>query len=140
MVQAGRKHIDLSYLAGYFDGEGCICYSAETNGVRVEVTNTYPLVLEEFMVRFGGSIYRPDGRRVKGPKYRPCWRWYVCGEKALVFLAAMKEHLVEKSPQARLVLDRRASGMAKADRESLESDLKLMKRLFHDHDEHHAAD
>ena len=89
-----------SYIAGFFDGEGCI--SITKNGsITLGVVNTGLPVLQEFVKYFGGSI---TNRKQKINKQQFVWRVY--GITAVEFLDIMVRNnlLVEKKEQAELTL------------------------------------
>ena len=93
--------MDIHYLAGFFDGEGCICITEKTDkeakrgiGYRiiVDVSQKKPEVLELFKERWGGSIL--NGKR--------CKRWTVYSENALSALIDLAPYLQIKRQQAEL--------------------------------------
>ena len=53
--------MDNSYIAGLFDGEGCITtYNNHGDGLRLQIsiTNSYKPVLEEIAAIHGGTVNR----------------------------------------------------------------------------------
>lgn len=103
----------LEYLAGLFDGEGCIkacnyankkkCGSYRYWGIRVEVANTELKLVECFKERFGGCIYTiPDNRK---PQYKVLYRWCLPSQLARDFLEAIEPYLLgSKKKQAQLAV------------------------------------
>jgi len=94
---------DAAYLAGHFDGEGCITMAKRKRGfkLRCSVTATYHPVLEYYQSLFRGSIH-PAGDFVNKPK----WMWVLSGYSAtMFFLDTLLPFLREKRPQAQLALD-----------------------------------
>ena len=90
---------DLAYVAGFFDGEGCI--SITKNGaVDVRIINTAHNVLVKLQSVFGGSITERS-QRVNKKQY--AYSFY--GENAVKFLELVKPYLIEKLPQAETVLE-----------------------------------
>jgi len=94
----------LSYLAGFFDGEGCI---GVTRGhgtsyylLTVSVTNTKREVLEIYRHVFGGSIVKT--KREVG--HKDCYVWKVQSRKAELFLIAMHGRLMLKREQLETAL------------------------------------
>ena len=63
-IQNGRtrSQLDLSWAAGFVDGEGC--FYIDRGFPRISITQKYPEVLERFQKIFNeGKIYkRPDGQ------------------------------------------------------------------------------
>ena len=95
--------MNISYLAGFFDGEGCISVSQtpRTSRIRVAVTNTKKEVVEEYYNRFGGSIFLAN--RDDSPQARPQWVWSLAKKSEIQrFLDEVGKHLVLKSEQVKL--------------------------------------
>lgn len=96
--------ISLEYLAGYFDGEGCVSFTkagTKYPSLRIAVATADLEVLQEFFKRFGGSLSKEkqSGRR------RQMYRWYVCGgSRAQEILKELLPFLVAKRPQAELAM------------------------------------
>lgn len=88
------------YLAGLFDGEGCV--GIYSNGVgylacSVQIELKYLPVLEQIAEQFGGYIYSRDSRDTH--------QW--CSRKRSIvenFLTTVAPHLHEKKAQADLAL------------------------------------
>jgi len=113
-----------SYLAGFFDGEGCVSvqFKSSYRGrgpytrlvVSVGGIDRRPLgMLQE---RFGGSV----GRYASGDK-RVIFQWFVSGSSAIPALMVLSKQCVIKAEQARLgleiaqlMLKTRSSGRRKA--------------------------
>jgi hypothetical protein len=100
---------ELSYFAGYFDGEGCI--HARYNHsryftVEVLVTSTYPMVCRSMCRAFGGVVshnrHGNSKTRHKFKNYRNFYRWRIFGTNAIVVLKRLFPFLREKKEQARL--------------------------------------
>lgn len=100
----------LEYLAGFFDGEGCITTRGYERTERekrptirpaVVVTNTNLAVLSEFKRRWNGQIYT----RKALPNHQTCYSWDL-GRFALTekFLLDLLPFLVVKRAQAELML------------------------------------
>ena len=105
---------DLAYLAGFFDGEGCVAAyvlkrpptakSRAVRGTRLYVTaaNTDRRPLDRFAERFGGAVYVSDkgGTRTDGFNRRESFVWMLWGKAAQAALAEMLPFLVVKKAQA----------------------------------------
>lgn len=89
---------DLAYLAGYFDGEGCVSITGRSLSARI--TNTHLPSLVRLQATFGGSIHSP--MPLQGHRQKHQWSTY--GAHAEVFLRAIVPHLHEKKAQAFLAL------------------------------------
>jgi hypothetical protein len=84
---------EISYVAGFFDGEGCISI-AKNGAVDVRITNTSKAVLVKIQTWFGGSI---NNRTQKVNKTQYVYSLY--GDEAIEFLTILKPYLIEKAPQ-----------------------------------------
>ncbi len=85
--------IAAAYLAGYFDGEGCITVDS---GLRLLVTATYPQSCLGLKEAFGGRVVRRTSR----PGEKIQYQWTVYGKKAYAALEAIGNLLHEKRNQA----------------------------------------
>lgn len=72
---------ELEYLAGFFDGDGCVYSTVSFRNRRLEITQAENnvAVLLRFMNQFGGGIYQ-SGRHVIGGRQH-CFRWSLGGER-----------------------------------------------------------
>jgi hypothetical protein len=104
----------LAYLAGFFDGEGCIHISATkpergTKGwsprytLTVSASNTRPIALELLRTRFGGCYKQHNNHRFIGRK--PCWSWSCSSRQAEKALKAMLPYMKIKRVEAELALE-----------------------------------
>jgi hypothetical protein len=85
------------YLAGYFDGEGCIWCDSST---RCSVGNTFPDILEKFHIHFGGSIRR---KNKIAAHHKSAYEWYISGDGARNFVKTLAPFLIEKRDQAMIL-------------------------------------
>lgn len=101
---------ERAYLAGLFDGEGCI-YMQErlqpgqtrfsyTIGIQLSMTD--PSAVRLFHQAFGGRFYNMAGRKAW---HRPLWSWWLGMRGASDFLHSMLPYLQVKKPQAQLALE-----------------------------------
>lgn len=96
----------MAYLAGYFDGEGCVC-TPLINGEQITLTVTINsadrAVLLRLAKRLGGRVLRqvkPKGCARK----RRIYRWCLGGSKAQGCLRKLLPYLVVKHKVAMLAL------------------------------------
>ena len=71
----------LEYLAGFFDGDGCVSCVSNMSGCKLKVSQSYDQaeVLMFFREAFGGSIGRErDGMCLR----KPMRQWQLCGDSA----------------------------------------------------------
>jgi len=110
MEELWKDRETLAYLAGIFDGEGCITsygtprkdhttYSAPS--VSVQVSNNDLEVLVFSQRRLGGKIY---SKGVRKPGYKPQWSWFLRGKEAENCLLELLPYLRIKQSQARIGL------------------------------------
>lgn len=93
-----------TYLAGFFDGEGCVMTRRQANGyweLRLSVGQIDPAPLYLLQGRFGGGIYRKS----RGLLGRQVWAWVTTGNQAAKALEALAPHLIVKRDQVLLALE-----------------------------------
>lgn len=96
--------LDLAYMAGFVDGEGCISVATRLQiylTPTVQVSNTNQAILEWFYTNYGGNI---DVRKDNRPTRKQCNTWRVAGDKARRFLTDVLPFLRIKKPLAVLAL------------------------------------
>lgn len=113
--------MNLHYLAGFLDGEGCFTYY---NGPVIECGNTYLPVLEQMQQLFGGSVslQRDDAG------YKALHRWRITGAKAAAVARQLLPYLKEKREQAAVLTRMMRYPKGSAMRDRLIQRLKEMKR------------
>ncbi len=106
--------LDLAYLSGIFDGEGCIgIYRDLTRRkatkkpqtsyryLRVSVSNTHAGTVNTFLEEWGGFSVR---KRRRGANHKICFEWWVTGLSALVFLRDVQPYLRIKKEEAQIAI------------------------------------
>lgn len=105
---------NIAYLAGIIDGEGSIGieHLSPTKNrrkdyyvCRLTVINTYEPLMKRLVSTFKGQYdtrKRIEGRRI-------CYRWHVFGEDLEKALQMILPYLDEKLPQAKKLLEYRAT-------------------------------
>lgn len=98
--------IVLSYLAGFFDGEGCVSIFHNKNqssfqrnpnhSLAVSVNNTNPVVLILLKKHFGGNITLIKRKK---KEWRDIFQWHLSCDKAKGFLKAIKPYVKVKEKQ-----------------------------------------
>ena len=105
------KNEELAYLAGIFDGEGCIQLSRNANGrsrfpvgnvsLKIQVCNNDKRLLEVFTeAGFAGKVQK---RTIK-KGYKQSYYWICNGKNAAELLHSLLPYLVSKKSQAEAVL------------------------------------
>ena len=100
------KAVDLAYMAGIVDGEGCIAIDRFTNKnlpsycyrLKLRVGNTNRWLIEQLRFSFGGNIKTVKQRG----NAKEAWEWYLAGENAAYCLKLLLPYLRIKRPQAEL--------------------------------------
>ena len=103
--------IELSYLAGFLDGEGYFCISNictrkiqnyQQKNLRIGATNTNKDVLDWIKFTFGGSVsYRGKPR---SKKHKKSYVWFICNQKAEDLSRELLPYLKVKRLQAEVGL------------------------------------
>lgn len=104
---------ELAYLAGLFDGEGCISFSlreqASAKSVSpnlqtiVAVAMTDRATVELFHQRWPGTFGKVSRARFPS-HWRTQWRWVLMAADIIPFLEEIRPFLRLKRPQAELAL------------------------------------
>lgn len=94
---------DLAYMAGLFDGEGCVSIAKHSSNRYYNIA-CYLIMANEylpqlFQFRFGGRVSRKYNHPNK-PEWRPYWRWAISSQQAYRFLKTIYPYLILKKPQA----------------------------------------
>ena len=98
---------DKAYIAGFFDGEGCVQLGKNSKSSRsktviggvyllVQIVNNDKIVLDHICSLIGGNVLAKKSRVGHAQGY--CL--YICGKKAATFLNAILPYLKTKRPQA----------------------------------------
>lgn len=100
---------DIAYLAGFFDGEGCVCinYQPSTRqySLRLQVTQSgrpATRVLSRYVDAFGGRLRESRNRK---SHWKRSWVWSCQSLLAKAALTAMLPWLDVKWAQAHLALE-----------------------------------
>src|SRR5690348_6559177 len=99
---------DLSYMAGFFDGEGTVGIKFIKSSRKVPLHSPYvtvsqvtPGVLRWMREYFGGSIYlKPPSAKGQG-----IWCWQLSQRLAINFLKEIQPYLRIKKAEAELVIE-----------------------------------
>ena len=99
---------DLAYIAGLFDGEGCVFltkrYVRRAIALRINVTNTDETIIRWLFEKTAIGIVGSDPRKRHG-RWKPVWWWTIGrSDHATKFLSAIRPFLKIKHKQADLAL------------------------------------
>ena len=96
------KYCHIAYMAGLFDGEGCIVIE------RQKARHTYQLkcllgMLNEYIPQlfhfnFGCKVYQR--KRLLNGRQAEYWYWQIASQQAYKFLKSIYPHIIIKKPQA----------------------------------------
>ena len=103
----------LSYLAGLFDGEGCIFIAVNKPNPKfqtkspqhwlgVVIGNTYLPLITWLKDNFSGHILKSDRFKVR---HKPYWEWKLASNQAKNFLMLIYPYLRIKREQAKLAIE-----------------------------------
>ena len=97
------KKEEIIYLAGFFDGDGCITTSPKTN-FRLTISNTNKEILDWIKKNFGGNIN--NQHLPKNPKHNTSWKWITTKRTdVLRILELIYPYLIVKKKQAKLIIN-----------------------------------
>ena len=113
---------ELEYLAGFFDGDGCVDASAGRCRLRISQSIDGVGVLKHFQGALGGSIYRErDGVGLR----KPSLVWRLQGSSARHAASVLAPYAIVKRRQLEIVAEWPAENAARAD---CSQKLGLLKR------------
>lgn len=99
-LQIAAERLTPQWLAGFFDGEGCV--SASISGLRnprliVHITQSDPLLLSLIALKFGGNgtLYSPK-RKFAQKEKKPCYIISFGGKACLPILEYIRPHVILK--------------------------------------------
>ena len=114
----------LAYLAGFFDGDGCVSLNKTTGSFRLTVGQSVKgaETLMRFRQHFGGSITRhKDGNGFTAPSLS----WWLCGEAMKRASTLLTKH--SRTKRSQLQISARGN-VEKEARLQVADELKLLKR------------
>lgn len=103
------RKVDLAYVAGIIDGEGCISLNFQNKNnsvfaIRVQVGNTNEWLLQWLKFAFGGRTVLVNDKRMEIRGWKPLYRWYLRNAEALDFLKLIYPYLRIKRTQAEIAI------------------------------------
>ena len=114
----------LEYLAGFFDGDGCVACQTNLSGCRLEVSQSYDQaeVLMLFREAFGGSIRRKcEGMGLR----KPALLWHLGGNSARRAAELLAPHSITKQKQ---LLIAALWPETQSEREDCKAELRALKK------------
>lgn len=100
----GYKPLDLSYIAGLFDGEGSVTLTRregrDIQYVALSLSNTHREIVERIKQSLGcGSVHKQSGVNL------PVYNWYVSHAAAAECIEKLLPFLIVKRKEAELALE-----------------------------------
>jgi len=97
---------DIIWLAGFFDGEGCINITKFRQYIcpRIMVSNTNKKVLEFIQENYGGDIRENSTNKKNHPNWKSGYTYRLQHTKAVKFIKDIFPYLKVKKEQAKLLL------------------------------------
>ena len=134
------KERNWSYLAGLFDGEGCIhvakvdyhgkgtAHSEYGYRLDIHITMTHEPVVKWLVANFGGVYYGSSWNTEHNPKWKPAYRWVPKGKKNKEeLLLGILPYLIVKRSIALVGLEfLRLTGICPEKREAFFQQAKLL--------------
>ena len=122
---------ELEYVAGFFDGDGCVAFNASSGKVEMKIDQAVDSagILLHFRSLLGGGVYR--GTSARGAASAAV-SWSVCGAKMTAAAATLSK--VPSMKQAQLLIAARASVVPRSDRARVGKELKMLKQPQHQPD------
>jgi hypothetical protein len=104
------NQLDIAYLAGLIDAEGCFRLHRlikknrpnPTWASMLEIGNTNTLFFPYLMSKFGGNIYYVKS---KEPKQRSYGIWYIMATQLQVFINDLVKYLIIKKPVCEKIIE-----------------------------------
>ena len=95
---------DIAYMAGFFDGEGCISLTKLRKQKRillfVRLAQCNEWIIRWFQHCFGGKVYC----RSANGNQKEVWVWQVAQKSTLPFLRTIEPYLILKRAEAQLAI------------------------------------
>jgi len=124
--------VEVAYLAGLVDGEGCfsIWRRNGTTGIELRVSSSDPRVMEWLRARFGGAA---DRHTPQSSKHKWMWVWRPRVKELDALLPRLIPYLIIKRDQAEIALSFRrlmsaGRGQNVAERERLKEQMHVLNR------------
>ncbi len=123
-ITDAAKEADVRYLAGFFDGDGCVSVSTGVSGCILQLGQvaSNSAVLFQFLLKFGGGIYmKSQGCGTVAPVI--AWRAY--GETARRASSILQQHCIVKEEQLKIAA---SWPRCREDRDMCNAELAQLKR------------
>lgn len=118
------RELYLVWLAGFFDGEGCVQINRTREGnyrLFVQLSQNRRSILEEVQTEFGGAIYESTR----------AWFWHLTGVPAWDFLQEVRPYLRIKGPQVAVAEEFMATFAHTRSGVRVPGEIKLLRSRLH---------
>jgi len=104
--------INITYVAGLFDGEGCVQirklrkndrYGGVCHLLATQIANTNLSILELLKADFGGCIC--EGNKLDSRHKKRCWTWSIASHQAYGFLKKIYPYLIIKKAEVDIAFE-----------------------------------
>ena len=96
------KNIEKAWLAGIFDGEGCVwCRFPKAKNVIVEIKMTHKKTMLKINKLFPGRLVEGN---LSGWSIKPQWKWSLDTNGSKKFLIMLSPYLVTKKKEAEIAI------------------------------------
>jgi hypothetical protein len=96
--------VEIAYVAGFFDGEGCVYLNTRKNGraiLRIKVSQKDRRPLDLLQERFGGSVCVSRNRKTGNE----CWSWSLSTAQAERFVRMVQPFCLVKAEAIAIALE-----------------------------------
>ena len=134
------KKIDLAYMAGILDGEGCIYISKHKPkkrlnrstvyclGVTISMANAY--IPKLFHFAFGGQCFFDKTRLKKHPDFQPLWTYRAYADNAINCLRVLLPYLHLKRDEANLAIQSHKKRLLPPNKKLTEEELAVREAQY----------
>lgn len=99
------KILDIKWIAGFFDGEGCISFNSSFS-VRAQITNTNKYILDCIMKTINlGYVRERTEACAKRPKWNTSYDYFTQGYNAVLFLEMIRPFSNVKNKEINLAIE-----------------------------------
>jgi hypothetical protein len=129
---------DAYYIAGFFDGEGCINLAKQhahgktaTYYLSISIANTFPGIIDWIALRVGyGKVYNPKRPSTIFKERKPIWEWRLSGRHAADFLKQIHPYMKVKTLQSEVAMEYAKTLMDGCTRNRLPDNVVMLRNSF----------
>jgi len=99
------RETDSAYIAGFFDGEGCVGVHTDSRNMKpylmIRANNTDRVNLQFLADKIGGHVQKNP----RSARRKPIYLWLACGVEAAMILSRLLPYLIDKKERAELGIE-----------------------------------